>query len=1728
MFKRENWAVAGLLVLIVALGAYFRFTGTGWDDFVQFHPDERFMTSYIGTQLGRNYLSFTDGSETEQEASCRERNPETDGIGGYFDARCSNMNPHNIGAGHYVYGTFPPFMAYWTAQTLNTLFQDDYYLQGDSFPLLMRTLSALYDTLTILIAFGIGLELRGKWTGVLAAALYSGAVLPIQISHFATADGMATMWLALMLYFSLRIQRTGGWLDYMSAGIAFGGALASRFNLAPAVLAIIAASAVRMLPMIDSGLPSRERWRIFIREFSGLVVAGFFTLLIFRIFNPYAFIGPSFFGLMPNMRWIEDLGSARTETSPVNGAPPQWQWVGRVPYLFPLSNMVLWGMGLAFGLTGWIATVWCVVRIARGRIGALVTLPLVTCIAVYFAFVGGNFVTSMRYFLPLYAPMAGLAAYGLIGVLNWVKRRTPSSRISPMIRRRVAQGLIAVVVGFTLLWAAMFTNIYRQMATFTQAAHWVWETLPGDFAMQVDGAPAGTPLINIALVNSIGVQNDIRSNSSQIHAAYPQSLAFQPLYSGEISTITAPRIGDYQPDNGATSLRVWITDAVTGATLADTLLTDDFDYDTMKVGRGYTIPIDPPLLVESGKIYQFNAQIVSGGPLVTSGTVMAWEGAWDEPMPPQACTLPFGVTLAQNPPSGLLAPEDCNKRNTTYSLVTTTQLDLAREDDDAKRIDMVNVLAHSDYLIIGTNRRYDSQNRIPQRWPLTNRYYEALFDGELGYELVAEFQETFEFGPFRVSDQYLPTYDAPEWLNEFEAEEAFHVYDHPAVFVFKKSDDFNVLAMQQVLNEVSLVRPGSMGGDGTIFGPIVWSVETATESPTALTLPKAIADAQKMGGTWSERFARDSLINTNDAFAIVVWYATVWLLGLVVWPILYHAFAGLSDRGYAVSRYFAMVFIGFIAWAGSSSAAWPLWNAGGLWFITVILAAISAFIAYRSRAGMVAFIRERYRLLLTIEGLTVALYAIMLVVRLSNPDIWTIGFGGEKPMDFAYFNGVLRSTAFPPVDPWFTGGYINYYYFGYVVVGVPTLMMQVVPAIAYNLILPTIFAAAGIAAFSAAYTLVDHWREHTDSADRRPRTARLGNPMLAGIAALMMAVLLGNLDTPRVLLKGLARMGGYDDQITLQRFLEQEYTTQNNGLPPTNEQFLELVQRADNPSLTDNVRYELHVAVDQWQSVFNGLSQWAGGQPLSIGADRWFWAPSRVIAESVGGAAITEMPFFTFVYGDLHAHMITMPMTLFAICFVVNEVLLAGREKRRWPWRFASIVLAGGLVGLLRAANTWDYPTFLVLGVAGLGYAVWMRWRTVNRALLLDAFFTLSAFVFAGILAARPYTAWYASTYESIKLWDGTKTPLWAFWQLHGLFLFVVFSALVWETARWFRVAKVRALRGRGRMVLALLAVGLGSILVSVLLALIDYQAALIVIPLILWIALLFFRPDQSPSMRLVLVLIGLALALTLAVEIVVLDGDSARQNTVFKFYIHVWMLFSVACGAAIAWLLQSAEQWRARLAIPWYVFGGLLFFSALLFPITASLGKANYRLSPEVGATLDGDAFMAATTDYHENYGVPIDMSLDYQAIRWLQDNVQGTPTIMEGRTRLEEYYWGSRISIHTGLPSLVGWNYHQRQQRTLPMLDQLVWQRVANVNYFYNTTDALDAWKILRAYDVEYVVVASLERVNYGDGGGLNKFETMVADGWLERAHVVDGTPVVYRVLKDQGPAVYVAALP
>jgi len=1486
----------------------------------------------------------------------------------------------------------------------------------------------------------------------------------------------------------------------------------------------------------------------------GIVLAGLATLIAFRLFNPYAFNGPGIFGLVPNSQWLDEVGKARYFVSGDWDAPPNWQWIARPRYLFPLWNMVAYGMGLGLGITAVLATLAGLWRLIRGKPGALANAVPLAWIVAYFGFMGGQWVMTMRYYLPLYPTLAVMAAWGLAAL---VRGPLPNLRHallgSPGWTRR-ALGWVAIigVLGFSLLWATMFSGVYRNLSNRVAASYWFWEQVPGDFAMRIDDAPADTPLLNIALPNSFtpGELYDLVGQATRLTQGAPVIYDFTALAGGTVSSIYAPHLGDLSDDSAPEVLRfsIYHLDGETPTQVATASLTAQLDRSDHPLGNDYDIPLDAPFMAVKGDRYRFEVVLDQGEQVVSGGSIITWEGDWDDALPTKTCTPSDGRTLADSPPPGRFSAADCNGRDAYWALLGGGyKLQMVSNDSDANRVRMLQLLGDADYVIISSNRFYDSMTRNPIRWPMTTRYYEALFDGELGYDLAAVFNRAFRLGPLDVPDNYLPFFDAPAWLNEWEAEEAFHVYDHPAVIIMERGERYSDSLARSILESEPLVQanagslpynvcttpdspechcpetPDALYCDPTLLDQDNITSLQASRAPTYLQLTSEARTIQDAGGTWADRFDVNSLINTQPVLTVIVWWLAMIAFGWAVFPLLFVVFPALADRGYGVAKAAGLLLTAWAAWYVASLRA-PVWNRGGVLVALAGLAALSLIVVWKRRAEFTGYLRRRWGLLLRIEAITLVCFLVFLGVRLTNPDLWHINFGGEKPMDFAYFNAVLRSSIFPPYDPWYAGGYINYYYFGYVIVGAPTLLLGVVPSVAYNLAIPTLFAVTGIGAFSVAYSLVDGWRiwprrkptdggaqdDDANSQMVRP-SRRWANPFLAGIAALMLAVVLGNLDTPRTFFSGLATLGGYSAPQGITQFLIDEATA--NAAPGEDIDFTTIQAQAQNPSALDSLRYELSNFNRTLTSIGNGIGRLINGDPLPLAPHRWYWAPTRILGEIPGvqDSAIAEMPYFTFLYGDLHAHMIDMPLQFLAMAFLLNEVLSARGGVRSVRQRFLALAIGGITVGMMLATNSWDWITYTILGAIGLGFAWWLRWMRINRWSLLALLGTVGGFLLLSALAVLPYTTWFASAYTNIQAWQGARSPLWAYLTIYGAFLFLIVALLIWDTGRWFREVRVSALRDTFPLVVGGFLL-VGAALLGVAVAVLSgYQVAMIATPLIIWIGILFFREGQSRAMQFWLALAGLALALTLGVEFVVITGDIGRQNTVFKFYIQAWLLLSVVGGAAFAWLWASLPRWNGTLRTLWTAVAVLLFLVAALYPIMATQGRANDRFSQAVPLTLDGQAYIDYA--FHSENGQLIELKPDLGIIHWLNENVEGVPVIMEAISNDGILYkWGGRISINTGLPAVIGWDWHQKQQRGLFNMPGFVEQRVGNVNAFYSTDDIATARRIMDFYGVEYIVIGTLERVYYPEES-LAKFEMMVRMGLLERVYS-EGDAVIYHV--------------
>ncbi len=332
---------------ILLLGAAFRFTGLNWDQGIHHHPDERFLTSVV------NDIQWPSGSFWSS----------------YFDEATSTLNPRNVGQTFFVYGDFPIIFVKGVTVALDNVLprEDGQSWQGYGHNYKVgRVVNGVMDLGTLLVLFALARRLYGDHRlALLAALLYSLTVLPIQHAHFWVVDNFATFFSTLTLYWLVRIFRSegpGSALLYTAAGLSFGMALASKVSVYTLVLVFGAVVLAKLVQgWRESGEISQTLLEALILR---LGVAGLFTLVAFRIFQPYAFEGL----LTPAARWMSNLSEVRGQITGEADPPWGFQWANRTPILFPLQNMVLWGMGLPLGVAAWVgwgAAAWQLLRRAR-------------------------------------------------------------------------------------------------------------------------------------------------------------------------------------------------------------------------------------------------------------------------------------------------------------------------------------------------------------------------------------------------------------------------------------------------------------------------------------------------------------------------------------------------------------------------------------------------------------------------------------------------------------------------------------------------------------------------------------------------------------------------------------------------------------------------------------------------------------------------------------------------------------------------------------------------------------------------------------------------------------------------------------------------------------------------------------------------------------------------------------------------------------------------------------------------------------------------------------------------------------------------------------------------------------------------------------------------------------------------------------------------------------------
>ena len=688
-----------------------------------------------------------------------------------------------------------------------------------------------------------------------------------------------------------------------------------------------------------------------------------------------------------------------------------------------------------------------------------------------------------------------------------------------------------------------------------------------------------------------------------------------------------------------------------------------------------------------------------------------------------------------------------------------TELPMWDPDTPAKLDTLVNELSTADYIVLATNRLSAPMARLRDRYPMSSQYYRMLFAGDLGYQPVAEFSAYPRLGGLIIRDD--------------NADESFSVYDHPHVLVFENAGRLKPELLRARLGRyLKADAQGAAPHPGRPAGLARYRPQDpAPGAPLTLSQPvdtlPVVADFR-----WNRAASESPLL------AVVLWWLVLSLFGWLAWPLLFPLLGGLRDRGYGLARVAGWLLIGWVHWLGVSLGWWQN-RVGPIVAIVGLLAAAGLIAGWAQRRRLAAFWTERRRTLLAEEGIFALAYLAFVGVRLLNPDLWQPWNGGEKFMEFAFLNATLRSPSFPPYDPYFAGGILNYYYYGFYLVGLVIKLTGIAAEVAFNLAVPGLFALTALGLFSVGSSLATV-RRRGGAEERRSAGDLAGEPggeiddaaprrqdrsaVLAGGLAVLLALLMGNL-------RGLGWLAG------------------------------------------------------AWVSLVSGRSL----------PEFDYWAASRVIPNT-----INEFPLWTFVFADLHPHMIAMPFGLLVVGLALNWVARGGS----WKLEAGSPKLEGGLpaeqvwkleeehadagtqqtenegaapplpasprprvpvspcflvylstcllmalaLGALGVINTWDLPTYALLVAGACIVAGWRarRWLGAAGGLLLAAVISALA-----VAAYWPFYAHYetqvgqgaGSLVGRFLGWVRAASPLDDWLVIWGFFLLlaVCYVVVVWR-----------------------------------------------------------------------------------------------------------------------------------------------------------------------------------------------------------------------------------------------------------------------------------------------------------------------------------------------------------
>ena len=432
----------------------------------------------------------------------------------------------------------------------------------------------------------------------------------------------------------------------------------------------------------------------------------------------------------------------------------------------------------------------------------------------------------------------------------------------------------------------------------------------------------------------------------------------------------------------------------------------------------------------------------------------------------------------------------------------------------------------------------------------------------------------------------------------------------------------------------------------------------------------------------------------------------------------------------------------------------------------------------------------------------------------------------------------------------------------------------------------------------------------------------------------------------------------------------------------------------------------------------------------------WFPDATRYIGfnPDVEDKTIHEFPCYSFVLGDLHAHVVDIMFVLLLLGLLyawmkkVRTTELSGESmSRREFWKkqllMPQLLAAGALLGMFHWTNYWDFVIYFVVTCGAalfmniIGQKGKIRWVLEVTAAQAVEIMTLATVIIL------PFTLQFdtSNMVQGIALAKHHSLPhqLLVLWGLPGILTILFVVSLL-----------IEKLRGAEQK-------SLYHLLTSIRL------------------------PD------LFAVLMGLcAIGLVLIPELVyvrdIYENGNARANTMFKLTYQAYIMFGMTMIYAIFRLLVIGKNKILKV---------LAFIGLFLFVWTCGyFGNSVHSWfgtvwKPSQYKGLNATAFLE--TDFPE----------DVNGIRWLKENISDAPVVLEANG--DSYSEYERVSAMTGLPTIMGWYVHEWLWRgDLADLNA----KIEEIKEIYTSTDETRVKELLDEYNVSYIFVGSCERNKYG----------------------------------------------